>query len=130
MKPARQFAIVLVTTPDLRTARKLVRLVLQARLAACGNLIPGVESHYWWQGKIETSREVLILFKTTAATLSALEKLILRNHPYDTPEVIAISLTQGARSYLDWIQQSAKPSGRVFPLRSAAKRCPHMRTSS
>ena len=102
--------VVLVTTPDLKTARKLVGLALAARLVACGNLIPRLESHYWWQGKIETSREVLILFKTTTASLPALEKLVLANHPYETPEIIALPLSKGTERYLSWIQESARPA--------------------
>ena len=65
MKAARNFAIVLVTAPDLKTARALARAALGARLAACANLVPKLESHYWWQGKLERSNEALILFKTT-----------------------------------------------------------------
>jgi periplasmic divalent cation tolerance protein len=106
MKPAQRYNLVLVTTPNLKTARCLVRLALEARLAACGNLIPKVESHYWWKGKTEQSEEVLILFKTNKAQLSRLERLILSNHPYDTPEVIAVSLESGTPRYLDWLGES------------------------
>ena len=110
MKLAGKCSVVLVTTPDLKTARELVRLALTARLAACGNLIPGIESHYWWQGKIEISREVLILFKTTTTSLPALEKLLLEHHPYETPEIIALTLSKGTGRYLTWIQESARPA--------------------
>jgi periplasmic divalent cation tolerance protein len=103
MKPAKQVAIVLVTAPDLKTARKLARAALDARLAACANLIPKLESHYWWQGKIETSAEVLLLFKTTARRLAALEKLIVARHPYDTPEFIALPVTGANARYLAWL---------------------------
>ena len=106
MKAARNFAVVLVTAPDLKTARVLARAALHARLVACANLIPKVESHYWWQGKLERSNEVLILFKTTKDKLGALEKLILSKHPYDTPEFIALSLDFGTPCYLDWITSS------------------------
>jgi periplasmic divalent cation tolerance protein len=106
MKPAKPYTLVLVTAPDMRTARKLTRAALKARLVACGNLVPKVESHYWWQGQLETSAEVLILFKTTAPLLSRLEELILALHPYDTPEIIALGLDQGTQRYLDWIQDS------------------------
>ena len=65
-----------------------------------------MESHYWWRGKIETSSEVLILFKTAAGGLSKLEKLILANHPYETPEIVAIRLDKGTPGYLTWIKDS------------------------
>ena len=106
MKSARNFAIVLVTAPDLKTARALACAALDARLVACANLVPKLESHYWWQGKLERSNEVLILFKTTKGKLGALEKLVLANHPYDTPEFIAIPLDSGTPRYLDWIASS------------------------
>ena len=106
MKAARKLAVVLVTTPDLKTARKLAKAALAARLIACANLVPKIESHYWWQGKMETGKEVLMILKTTRARLAALEKLILAKHPYDTPEFIVLPLSQGNRRYLDWLARS------------------------
>ncbi len=105
MKAARQFALVLVTAPDLKTARRLARAALQARLVACANLVPKIESHFWWQGKLETSAEVLLLFKTSSRRLAALEKLILQEHPYDTPEFLVLPLAAGNTRYLDWLNQ-------------------------
>jgi periplasmic divalent cation tolerance protein len=103
VKPAIRFSIVLVTAPDLKTARRLARAALEARLAACANLIAGLQSHYWWRGKIETAGEVLILFKTRETSLRALERLILAGHPYETPEFIALRLTAGTERYLQWL---------------------------
>ena len=106
MKSANKFALVLVTAPDLKTARRLARAALKARLIACANLVPNIESHYWWQEKIEASSEVLLLLKTTTTRLVALEKLILARHPYDTPEFVVLPLSRGTEKYLDWIQAS------------------------
>ncbi len=100
----RRFGVVLVTAPDMKTARKLARLALKQRLVACANIIPGLESHYWWQGKIENSREVLVLFKTTRPLLERLEKLVLQEHPYDTPEFIVLPLAKGNKRYLTWCE--------------------------
>ena len=108
MKTTAQFRIVLVTAPDLKTARRLARAALRERLAACANLIPGLESHYWWGGKIESSREVLLLFKTRAGRLLELEKLILTEHPYDTPEFVVLELTAGTRRYLAWLERETR----------------------
>ena len=108
MKSAAQFALVLVTTPDLKTARSLARAALQARLAACVNLIPKVESHYWWRGKLERGVEVLLLFKTSKANLMGLENYILAKHPYDTPEFVVVHLSKGNQRYLDWLAGSLK----------------------
>lgn len=99
-------SIVLVTAPDLKTARRLARLALESHLVACANIVPKIESHYWWQGKIEQGSELLILFKTTKKQLPALEKLILSEHPYDTPEFIVLPITAGNKRYLSWITQS------------------------
>jgi periplasmic divalent cation tolerance protein len=103
MKDATRFRVVLVTAPDLKTARRLARAALRQRLAACANLIPSLESHYWWRGKMELGREVLLLFKTRASLLRKLERLILAEHPYDTPEFLVLPLSAGGKKYLDWL---------------------------
>jgi periplasmic divalent cation tolerance protein len=107
MKPATKFAVVLVTAPNLKIARALARAALQARLIACANLIPKIESHYWWRGKIESGAEVLLVLKTQKSKLAALEKLVLAKHPYDTPEFIVLPLSAGNKKYLDWLRQAA-----------------------
>jgi periplasmic divalent cation tolerance protein len=106
MKSAAPFAIALVTAPDLKTARILAKAALKERLAACANLIPKVESQYWWQGKIESGAEVLIIFKTRKSKLGALERLIAARHPYDTPEFLVLTLAKGSRNYLKWLADS------------------------
>jgi periplasmic divalent cation tolerance protein len=95
VKTTADTRIVLVTAPT-------------ARLAACANLMRGLESHYWWQGKLERATEVLILFKTTQARLAKLEKLILNLHPYDTPEFLVLEARAGAQRYLAWIKESVQ----------------------
>jgi periplasmic divalent cation tolerance protein len=106
MKPAAKFSIVLVTAPDLKTARALAKAALSAKLIACANLIPKIESHFWWRGKLESGAEVLLILKTTKSKLPALEKLILSQHPYDTPEFLVLPLRAGSRKYLDWLSAS------------------------
>ena len=102
------FKIILITAPDLKTARQLARAALAARLIACANLIPKIESHYWWQGKIERGGEVMLMMKTTRDRLGTLEKLILAQHPYTTPEFIVLPVTGGAKGYLDWLAHSCR----------------------
>ena len=108
MKPAAKFAIVLVTAPDLKTARALAKVALSARLIACANLVPKVESLYWWQGKIESSAEVLLILKTQKTKLAALEKLVLTEHPYETPEFLVLPLSAGGGKYLGWLADATK----------------------
>jgi len=108
MKSSKTFAIVLVTAPDLKTARALARAALSAELVACVNLVPKIESHYWWQGKLETGAEVLLILKTRKANLAALEKLVLAKHSYETPEFIVLPLSAGNKRYLDWLATSCQ----------------------
>jgi len=103
MKPATKFSLILVTAPDLKTARALAKAALSARLIACANLVPKIESHYWWQGKLESGTEVLLILKTSKTKLVALEKLILSQHPYDTPEFVTLPLGAGSQKYLAWL---------------------------
>jgi periplasmic divalent cation tolerance protein len=106
------FRIVLVTAPTMKVARELARAALTARLIACANLVPRIESHYWWQGKIERGSEILLILKTTSARLAALEKIILAHHPYDTPEFVILPVVGGTKRYLDWLGQSCSSPAR------------------
>lgn len=112
MKMRSQFAVALVTVPDLITARKVARAVLEAHLAACVNFVPKIESHYWWAGKIERGTEVLLLIKSTQPRLASLEKCVLSLHPYDTPEFLVLQVSRGNKRYLDWLLRCLSSSGR------------------
>ena len=115
MKTANHFAVVLVTAPNRKTARGLARGALEARLVVCVNLVPGIESHYWWQGKLEQSKEVLLVMKTRKARLSALEQFVLQRHPYETPEVVSWPLDGSTAKYLDWLRESTSAQPRRRP---------------
>lgn len=108
MKTTRRHAVVLVTAPDEKVARALAKAVLEARAAACVNLVPRIESHYWWQGRIESAKEVLLVMKTTRPRLADLERTVRANHPYDTPEFVVLPIGAGAERYLAWIDESAR----------------------
>jgi len=110
MKSAAQFHIVFVTTPNRKVARQLAKIALQARLAACANLVAGIESHYWWKGRLESAAEVLIIFKTIKRHLRKLQELIVESHPYDTPEFVVLPLAGGDERYLDWLVRSVGKS--------------------
>ena len=98
--------MVLVAAPDLTTARKLAQGALAARSIACANLVPRIESHYVWQGKLEQSSEVLMVMKTTRRRLAALEQFILAHHPYDTAEFLVLPVAKGSAKYLAWLAAS------------------------
>lgn len=108
MKAAKKFALVLVTVPDRKIARSLAKAALKARLIACANLIPGLESHYWWEGRIQSSTEILLLLKTSKSKLAALEKWVIQHHPYETPEFLVLPLVAGNQKYLRWLAESCR----------------------
>jgi periplasmic divalent cation tolerance protein len=100
--------IVLSTAGSEEEARKIARHLVDHQLAACVNIIPQVQSIYRWQGKVEESREWLLLIKTTAARFSHVREAIDELHSYDLPECIALSIDDGSAAYLDWIAQSIR----------------------
>jgi periplasmic divalent cation tolerance protein len=95
--------VALVTAPSQDVAASLARGAVEAGVAACGNLVPGVRSIYAWKGEIHDDAEVLIMFKTTRAGFSPLREHVVAAHPYDTPEVIAIPVVAGHAPYLEWV---------------------------
>ena len=100
------FAVVMVTAPDMDLARRLAKAGLEAKLAACANIVPAIESHYWWEGKLESSNEALVIFKTRQEMLPKLEQIVRDVHSYDTPEFVALPLIAGSRKYLAWIENN------------------------
>jgi len=98
--------IVLCTFPDLVQARATGAALVESQLAACVNLIPAVESIYRWEGKVETTAEVLALFKITPAVWSRFESRLRELHPCDVPEIVALRPEQVAESYARWVGES------------------------
>jgi periplasmic divalent cation tolerance protein len=98
--------IVLCTVPDEVTARQIASALVEERLAACVNIVPGVSSVYRWKGAVETAAELLLMIKTTAAVYNQLQDRIRALHPYELPEVIAVALDQGLPEYFAWIKTS------------------------
>ncbi len=100
-----RYVIGLVTCGSRAEARKLARAVLADKHAACVNILDGAESHYWWQGKLERSRECLLIIKTTGNHMNDVIKTIKANHSYDTPEIIFTPVAAGERRYLQWLRR-------------------------
>jgi periplasmic divalent cation tolerance protein len=98
--------LVLSTFPDVATARRIGRELVEQRCAACANILPQIESIYWWEKKIENANETLVLFKTTVGRYGALETTLRQLHPYDVPEIIAFPIEQGLAEYLRWVVES------------------------
>ena len=101
--------IILCTCPERGIAQGIAERLVERRLAACVNLVDGVESIYRWQGKIEHDRECLLVIKTTAECYDELEKCVSASHPYELPELIAFSIADGSQAYLDWIRDNVGP---------------------
>ncbi|MDA1266006.1 MAG: divalent-cation tolerance protein CutA [Planctomycetota bacterium] len=95
--------VVLVTAPDQEAAERLARALVEERLAACANLVGGVTSIYCWEGALRQDSEVLCVFKTSAARLSAFEARLNELHPYDVPECVALTPDHVAAPYLAWL---------------------------
>src|SRR5260221_9605627 len=83
------------------------RSAVKKRLAACANIVTGVESIYRWKGKVERAREVLVVMKTTAGCLRELEREVKRMHSYDVPEFVVLPIIAGSREYLKWVEENA-----------------------
>lgn len=101
---ADQVLVVLVTAPTMDEAALLGRTLVAERLAACANLIPGVRSIYRWQDVVQDDTEVLLVIKTTAPMWDTLRQRVAALHSYDTPEVLALPIIQGAEGYLQWLR--------------------------
>jgi len=99
--------VVLVTCGSAKEARRIARALVEGRIAACVNILPApVESLYRWKGQVESAKEFLLVIKTTRGRFAVLEKEIRRLHSYDVPEVIALAVARGSRSYLAWLSES------------------------
>ncbi len=106
---ASDVVVVFVTCPTLSTARRLARHLVTRRLAACVNIIPRIESTFFWNGKIERTPETLLVIKTTLARMATLRRTVVELHPYDTPEVLALPVRTGHQPYLRWVLASTSP---------------------
>jgi len=98
--------LVLVTCANLPEAKRIARAVVEARLAACVNILPGsVTSIYRWKGKVESAQERLLFIKTSRKRLSKLQEAVMRLHSYEVPEFVALPISTGSRAYLAWLDE-------------------------
>ena len=100
-----QQVVVFVTVGTQEEAQKIASALLEQRKAACVNIVPRVDSHFWWEGKLETDQEALMIIKTKASLVDELVGLVKEIHPYDVPEVIALPIIGGNQDYLEWIDR-------------------------
>ena len=98
--------VALCTVPDTETATTIAARLVQDRLAACVNVLPGITSVYAWQGEVHKDNEQLLVIKTRQSVFQALQKTVCELHPYELPEVIALTIADGLPGYLSWIDDS------------------------
>jgi periplasmic divalent cation tolerance protein len=103
---SEQFVIAFSTFPDVETARKIARELVESAIVACANIVPSVESVYVWKDQVETSTEALAIFKMTAARYSEFESRLRALHPYDVPEIIGHNIEHGLTEYLRWVSEN------------------------
>jgi periplasmic divalent cation tolerance protein len=100
--------VILVTTGTETEAHKIAELLLTKRKAACVNIVPSVDSSFWWQGKLDSARESLLIIKTRASLLPEIIELVKSVHSYEVPEIIALPIIGGSEDYLKWIDDELK----------------------
>ena len=103
--------VVMITCSSKREANKVKKVLLEKRLAACVNIIPKVDSSFWWKGKIDSSLEVLLLAKTKKKMLKGIITLVKKIHSYEVPEIIALPIVGGNKDYLNWIEKEVRGEG-------------------
>ncbi len=103
-----QMLVILITTGTEKEAQRIADVLLKHRRAACVNIVPTVSSLFWWEGKIDSDRESLLIVKTRASVLKELVGLVREVHSYDVPEIIALPILGGNPDYLEWIAREVK----------------------
>ena len=98
--------LIVFTTSPKKNAEEIAAHIITNRLAACANIISGVKSFFWWEGKIDSAEESLLIIKTRKKLFAKLKKAIKSKHPYDVPEIAAFPLALGNKEYLEWIDES------------------------
>jgi len=100
------YIIVLMTTKNVRQANKIAAKLVKDKLIACANVVKGVKSIFWWQKKVDTASEVLLILKAKRSCFKRIVKTATLLHSYEVPEIIALPIIDGNRDYLKWIEES------------------------
>lgn len=98
------FIIVVMTAPSKEEAAEIVRTLLEERLISCANIVDPVHSIFWWKGKIEEEKEVMVFMKSQRSLFKKLSERVAELHSYDVPEILALQIAQASQSYLEWMK--------------------------
>jgi periplasmic divalent cation tolerance protein len=101
-----RYIVILITSDSVEEADHIARVLLKEKKVACVNIVRGIDSYFWWEEKIDTARENLLIAKTKSSLLPEVVEVVRKVHSYDVPEVIALPIIGGNQDYLDWIEQS------------------------
>lgn len=112
MVTGKNYLVVFITTANAVEAQRIANILLSERKAACINIVPQVHSRFWWQGKIDSADETLLIVKTKASLLDDLIGLVKENHSYEVSEIIALPIVGGNQDYLRWIDDETETEGR------------------
>jgi periplasmic divalent cation tolerance protein len=104
----RKYCLLISTINKIEDARKLATHLVENHHVACVNLLPGIESIYWWENKVSSDAEILMLMKTEVSKVASVKKAIRELHSYDTPELIVLPIRGGMKRYLQWVSQSIR----------------------
>ncbi len=100
------YIVLFITTATADEARQISRRLLERKKAACVNIVQGVSSHFWWQDKLDSAQESLLIVKTKSSLLPEIIELVKGMHSYDIPEIIALPIVGGNEDYLQWIEKN------------------------
>ena len=100
--------VVLITAKDTKEAEKISRVLVSKKLIACANIVRDIHSFFWWKGKVERAKEVLLILKTKRSLFKKIEKTVKSLHSYDVPEIIALPIIEGSKNYLGWMNASLR----------------------
>ena len=109
-----RIVLVLCTVPDLACAERIARVLVEARLAACVNIVPGMRSVYRWQGAVESANELQLVIKTVAERTRTVEETLRVHHPYELPEIIVVPVVDGSPAYLRWVAEESRGQDTLY----------------
>ena len=108
MSQKSNYVVILVTAKDKKEAEKISRYLLEKKLVACVNVLPGIQSMFWWEGKIDQSAETLLIIKSKRKLFKEIVSAVRAVHSYSVPEIIALPIVEGHHDYLKWVYDSLR----------------------